>query len=71
MTVPCATTASPSVGGTCSLSTTFNAVVPGTVVEGKRALWQLGQLKVNDGGSTGVAGSSGARLFATQGVFVP
>jgi hypothetical protein len=71
VTVPCATTSNPSVGGTCSLSTTFNAVVPGAVVEGKRALWQLGQLKVNDGGSNGVAGNAGATLFATQGVFVP
>ncbi len=69
--VQCASTASTSVGGTCSVSTTFNAVVPGTVVESQRARWQLGQLKVNDGGSTGVAGASNATLFTTQGVFVP
>jgi hypothetical protein len=59
------------VGGTCSLTTTFNAVVPGTVVESNRAQWQLGQLTVNDGGSTGVAGAANATLFTTQGVFVP
>ena len=46
-------------------------VVPGTVVEGKRAMWELGQVQVYDGGSAGVAGSSGATLFETQGVFVP
>ena len=71
VTVQCTTTASPSVGGSCSLTTTFNAVVPGTVVEGKRATWQLGQVEVYDGGGTGVAGASGATLFETQGVFVP
>ncbi len=71
VTVQCTTTASPSVGGSCELTTTFNAIVPGTVVEGKRATWQLGQVQVYDGGGTGVAGASGATLFETQGIFVP
>ena len=70
-TVPCTATASTSTGGVCSLSTTFNALVPGTVVEGKRAMWQLGTVQVYDGGSTGIAGASGATLFETQGIFVP
>ena len=71
MPVPCTTTGKPDVGGTCSLSTTFNAVVPGTVVEGKRSSVAARAAQVNDGGSTGVAGASDATLFATQGVFVP
>ena len=71
VTVQCTATASASVGGSCSLSTTFNAIVPGSVIEGKRAIWQLGQVQVYDGGQSGTAGASDATLFETQGVFVP
>ena len=71
VTVPCSSTGNPTIGGTCSLSTTLNAVVPGMVVEGARSVWELGQLRLNDGGSTGVAGAANATLFGTQGVFVP
>ena len=69
--VPCVATASTTVGSTCSLTSSFNAIVPGTVVERKRATWQLGKVQVFDGGTTEVAGDSGASLFATQGIFVP
>ena len=69
--IQCTTTASTSTGGQCSQTTSLNAVVPGMVVEGKRATWQLGQVQLYDGGPTGYAGGSGATLFATQGIFVP
>ena len=49
----------------------MNAIVPGLIVEGKRATWQLGQVQVYDGGASGYAGSSDATLFQTQGLFVP
>jgi hypothetical protein len=71
VTVPCAATAAGATGATCSLSSTFNAIVPGVVVEGKRANWELGQLQVFDGGSSGTAGASDSTLFETQGLFVP
>jgi Arylsulfotransferase (ASST) len=71
VTVPCAVTVALGTGATCSLSSTFNAIVPGVVVEGKRANWELGQLQVFDGGSTGTAGASDSTLFETQGIFVP
>ena len=71
MTVPCTATADTAVGATCSLSTTFNAIVPAAIVEGNRATWQFGQVQVFDGGSSGTAGASDAGLFETQGVFVP
>jgi dipeptidyl aminopeptidase/acylaminoacyl peptidase len=64
VTVSCATSH-------CAVSTTANAVMPGSVVEGQRAVWELGQVKVYDGGANGVAGSSDATLFMDQGVFVP
>jgi hypothetical protein len=69
--VPCSATSDLSVGSTCSVSTTANAVVPGSVVADQRIIWQLGQIKVYDGGASGSAGASDATLFMTQGVFVP
>src|SRR4029078_541445 len=52
--VPCATTpGDATVGSTCSTSTTANAVLPGQVLERQRAMWQLGPVKVDDGGNDG------------------
>ena len=45
--------------------------MPGTVIEGKRATWEMGKVELYDGGASGVAGGSGATLFQTQGIFVP
>jgi hypothetical protein len=43
-------------------SITREALVPGAVVERRRAIWELGAIRVHDG-----AGN----LFMTQGLFVP
>jgi hypothetical protein len=71
VTVPCAGTADTTVGATCAVTTTADSVVPGTVSEGKRAIWQLGQIKVFDGGPDGLASTDDNTLFARQGIFVP
>jgi hypothetical protein len=71
LTVPCTPTPSETVGATCSLSSSVNAIVPGTVVEGKRANWELGKVQVFDGGSSGIAGAPDATLFEAEGLFVP
>jgi hypothetical protein len=71
VTVPCAATASTSAGATCSVTSTFNAILPGAVVEGARAVWDMGQVEVRDGGSDGVASTGPNGVFARQGVFVP
>jgi hypothetical protein len=71
VTVPCVATPSTSIGSTCSISTTANATVPGSVLESNRTVWQLGQVQVYDGGASGVAGSSDAKLFMDEGVAVP
>jgi hypothetical protein len=71
VTVPCAATGSTTIGGNCTIVTTFNSVVPGSIVELKRAIWALGKVNVNDGGADGVASTQPNTLFATQGVFVP
>jgi hypothetical protein len=71
VTVPCAATASTTVGSTCSVSTTFNAVVPGAIVESQRAIWQMAETKVFDGGPDGLVSTSPNTLFADQGIFIP
>jgi uncharacterized repeat protein (TIGR01451 family) len=70
-TVPCAATAPATTGGSCVLHTTEEAVVPGAVKEFKRMVWQLGQVRVLDGGPDGVVSTANNTLFAVQGVFVP
>jgi uncharacterized repeat protein (TIGR01451 family) len=70
-TVPCTSTADPTVGGTCSVSTTAEALTPGMVKEGKRTIWAVGKVRVFDGGADGDAQTGPNTLFATQGVFVP
>jgi hypothetical protein len=71
VTVPCAATGDTTVGSTCSVSTTFDAVMPGSVPEAVRAVWEFGDVLVNDGGPDGVASTGPNTLFARQGVFIP
>ncbi len=70
--IACAATAGTSVGGTCSLQSTFNAIAPGAVVEGKRAIWELNGVDVFDGGADEQAATTNDNThFLRQGVFVP
>ena len=69
--MPCLATGSATIGSTCSLTTTADAVAPGTVLEGRRAVWELGVIRVIDGGSDGVVSTTPNTTFARQGVFVP
>jgi hypothetical protein len=70
--VPCVATADTSEGATCSTATTVEAVIPGSVMEGSRAIWQFGTIAVDDGGPDEDSSTTGNnRPFETQGVFVP
>jgi hypothetical protein len=72
VTTPCATTlADSSVGSTCELNTTADAVVPGAIKEGKRTIWELRNVEVYDGGTDGDADTTPNTLFMRQGVFIP
>jgi hypothetical protein len=72
MPVTCTTTASTSIGSDCSSVTTANALMPGLVTNGNRAIWELGQVQVYDGGADGNSGTTGDNtLFMNQGLFVP
>jgi hypothetical protein len=68
----CASSVSTSTGGTCSLSTSADAIIPGSVPEGERAIWEQGQVEVWDGGPDGaVATTTGDSVFLREGIFVP
>jgi hypothetical protein len=77
--VDCVATPSTTIGASCSLSTTADALVPGTVTEDRRSVWQLGQIEVRDAGPNGtgyascppVCGDGDETTFLRQGVFVP
>ena len=70
-TAPCVLTADPTLGGQCDLDTTADSLVPGMVPEGARTIWELGPVRVYDGGPDGDTSTVGNSVFATQGVFVP
>jgi hypothetical protein len=61
-TIPCAATADTTIGGSCLLSTSADALAPGAVTEGKRSIWALGQVVVYD---------ADGDPFMKQGIFVP
>jgi hypothetical protein len=71
VTIPCAATGVTTIGSTCAVTTTADAVSPGIVKESMRSIWQLGQIRVNDGGSDGNVATTPNGLFAVQGLFVP
>ncbi len=60
--VPCTTTVSTTVGSTCSVDTTANALTPNAIVAGTRQNFELGKVDVYDGGNT---------RYLTEGYFVP
>jgi hypothetical protein len=69
--VPCADNGDPNDGGACDTSTTANALAAGAVRESRRAIWELGQVRVFDGGADGVALTEPNAQFLKQGLFVP
>jgi hypothetical protein len=60
--VPCSGTPNGTVGSTCAVDTTAEALAPGVAKEKKRTIWALGQVRLHDG-----AGNA----FMRQGLFVP
>jgi hypothetical protein len=71
-TVPCATTVSTTVASSCAVTTTADAIQPGTVKEKARTIWGVGQVELLDSGPDGVASTtSGKTLFESEGLFGP
>ena len=69
--VPCTTTLLPTIGSTCAVTTSADAVTPGMVVERQRSVWEVGQIALDDGGTDGLAATNDNDPFAVQGVYVP
>ncbi len=75
---PCTATGSTAIGSTCAVTTTANAVIGGpgpwadpAVKDTKRAIVQISQLQVTDGGTDGVVATTPNTLFGVQGIFIP
>ena len=68
----CAQTASTGTGSTCNVNTSMNAVIPGTHKDTKRVVWEMGDIRIYDGGADGDGGTTADNtLFLRQGLFVP
>jgi hypothetical protein len=70
-TLTCANTVSTSQGALCEIATSANAVVPGVVRTGQRAIWELGQIYAYDGGAGGDVQTPDGGVLVKQGLFVP
>ena len=71
-TASCTTTpGNTTTGSTCGVMTTADAVMPGAIKEGERAIWQLEGVEVYDGGADGDVDTAPNTLFMRQGVFIP
>jgi uncharacterized repeat protein (TIGR01451 family) len=71
VTLACSATADTSIGAACAVTTSANTVVPGSVQNGSRAIWELGSVQLFDGGADGLVATADNSLFAVQGIFVP
>jgi hypothetical protein len=68
----CAQTESTSTGSTCSANTSLDAVVPGSVRDAEREIWQLDAMQVFDGGVDGDGSTTADNsVFMRPGIFVP
>ena len=85
--VPIDCVATPAIAGSnCNINTTLDTLVPGTVVEGKRAVVSVGSIEVQDAGADGsvapdadplglgcppTCGSGDETVFEREGLFTP
>jgi hypothetical protein len=67
----CATTVDTSIGSTCTINTSVNALVPGTVLTGKTATWEIKEIQVLDQGADAIRGNGDDKVFEAQGVLEP
>jgi hypothetical protein len=67
----CAATSDPSVGSTCSTSTSADSLLPGFVTEQRQTVVQAFRVRIDDAGTNGTTGDSDDRIFATQGIYIP
>jgi hypothetical protein len=69
--VDCDGTSAPSIGSTCQVDTSANAVAPGAVKVNGDAVVQTFRTRLVDSGPNGILDDSDDRLFAQQGIYIP
>jgi serine protease AprX len=71
-TIGCAATTDPATGASCNVATSADTLAAGTVLEGRRAIWEVSQVDVFDGGADNDGDTTGDNTrFATQGLYAP
>jgi hypothetical protein len=69
--MPCLGTPDLPEGSVCATVTTGDSLIPGLVPGGARTIWQMGAVRVMDGGADGLAVTDDNSVFAVQGLFAP
>jgi hypothetical protein len=70
--ITCAGTASTSIGSTCNVYTSYNAIHPGLIKDSKRLVEEVDDLHVDDGGVDGDANTTADNtIFLRPGIFIP
>jgi hypothetical protein len=70
-TLGCTATEADTDGAVCASLTSANALIPGSVLSGRRAVWELGPVEVYDGGTDErAATTTDNRLLAREGIYV-
>jgi len=60
-----------SAGSNCGTNTTANALVPGSVVAGKQAIVEVGEVQQLDAGPDGARGNTDDQILSVQGIYLP
>jgi hypothetical protein len=67
----CTETLDPEQGSACSVATSADSLMSGTITEGTHMVLQAHRIRVNDSGSNGVPGDGDDQVFAQQGIYIP
>jgi WD40-like Beta Propeller Repeat len=68
--VPCTPSPDVNIGSDCTVSTTADSLVPGTIKEARRSVWEIGRVRIDDAGPDGDPGTAADNdPFVVQGVF--
>jgi hypothetical protein len=60
-----------TIGSTCGVNTSANALMPGAIRTGDKSIWQLGEIQVLDSGTDGTRGNADDQTVAVQGIYLP
>jgi Tol biopolymer transport system component len=69
--VACGGTADQTIGATCNAATSTDAVLGGTIKEGRKMVLQTYRLWLRDAGADFRAGNADDKVFAQSGIYVP